>query len=79
MDFSTCSWHKPKDSSPGCAELMEAVSKGTKDKGMVQKEGRFSLCVCKASVMLLVGGCPWNCSGVTAASLPCGEQQVRSG
>ena len=56
MDFSTRSWHRPKDSSPRRTELMEVVSKGTKDKGMVQEEGWFSVCVCKACVMLLVGG-----------------------
>lgn len=73
MDFSAHSWHRPKDSSPDCTELMEVVSKGTKDKGMAQEEGRISVCFCEVCVMLLLGG--WNCSGVTAASLLCCEQQ----
>lgn len=51
MDFSTHSWHRPKDSSPDCTELLEVVSKGTKDKGTVQEEGWLSVCVsvCHAS------------------------------
>lgn len=56
MDFSAHSWHKPKDSSPDCTELMEVVSKGTKDKGMAQEEGWISVCFCEVCVMLLLGG-----------------------
>lgn len=55
MDFSTHSWHRPKDSSPDCTELMDVVSKGTKDKGMVQEEEWFSVCICEVCVMPLVG------------------------
>lgn len=54
MDFSTHSWHRPKDPSPNCTERMAAESKRTKDEGMVQ-EGGFSVRVCKACVLLLVG------------------------
>lgn len=55
MDFSTHYWHRSKDFSPDCTELMDVVSKGTKDKGMVQEEGLFSVCVCEVCVKLLDG------------------------